>query len=111
MRVKGKALYQLVFNYTPFYAEGGGQVGDQGYIEAGGSKTRIIDTKKENNLIVHMSEELPDNPSVVFKAMVNTNNRRRIQANHTATHLLHESLCSPIKLTDGLNYVQCGAIS
>ncbi|HAE31801.1 MAG TPA: alanine--tRNA ligase [Flavobacteriales bacterium] len=92
VRVKGKALYQLVFNYTPFYAEGGGQVGDQGYIEAGGSKTRIIDTKKENNLIVHMSEELPDNPSVVFKAMVNTNNRRRIQANHTATHLLHESL-------------------
>jgi len=85
--------YQLVFNITPFYAEGGGQVGDKGYLEApNGDVTYIVDTKKENNEIVHFSESLPKDINVVFKAAVDKKQRRRTASNHTATHLLHQGL-------------------
>lgn len=89
---KKQTLYQLVFNITPFYAEGGGQVGDQGWIEAAGEKIEIIDTKKENNLIVHFCRKLPQQLQTSFKASVNTTKRQLTQANHSATHLLHHAL-------------------
>jgi alanyl-tRNA synthetase len=85
--------FQLVFNLTPFYAEGGGQVGDKGYLEAAnGDVVYIIDTKKENNEIVHFSENLPKNISGTFKAVVDKKQRWRTASNHTATHLLHQAL-------------------
>jgi alanyl-tRNA synthetase len=89
---KKKEFYQLVFNFTPFYPEGGGQVGDKGFIEANGEKTTIFDTKKENNLIVHLAEKLPNNPEAKFKAVVNQTKRSLAAANHSATHLLHHAL-------------------
>jgi alanyl-tRNA synthetase len=90
--VKEKELFQLVFNFTPFYAEGGGQVGDRGYMEANGAKVSIFDTKKENNLIIHFTNELPGDPSAQFKAVVDTKKRTLTANNHTATHLMHEAL-------------------
>jgi len=85
--------YQLVFNLTPFYAEGGGQVGDKGYLEgAGGDTVYIIDTKKENNEIVHFAKNLPKKVEGTFKAVVDKKQRERTEANHTATHLLHQAL-------------------
>lgn len=85
--------YQLVFNLTPFYAEGGGQVGDKGYLEASnGDIIYIINTKKENNEIVHFSESLPKDTSGAFKASVDKKQRWRTASNHTATHLLHQAL-------------------
>ena len=86
-------LYQLVFNLTPFYPEGGGQVGDKGYLEAtNGEVVYIVDTKKENNLIVHFAKNLPRHPEETFKAVVDVKQRNRTAANHTATHLLHQAL-------------------
>ncbi len=86
-------LYQLVFNLTPFYPEGGGQVGDKGYLEApNGEVVYIIDTKKENNLIIHFAKNLPRNPKDTFKAVVDEKQRKRTAANHSATHLLHQAL-------------------
>lgn len=85
--------FQLVFNLTPFYAEGGGQVGDKGYLEAAnGDVIYIIDTKKENNEIVHFSENLPKDVSGTLKATVDKKQRWRTASNHTATHLLHQAL-------------------
>ncbi|NJB37838.1 alanine--tRNA ligase [Croceivirga sp. JEA036] len=85
--------YQLVFNLTPFYAEGGGQVGDKGYLEAAnGDVTYILDTKKENNEIVHFAENLPTDLAGTFKAVVDKKQRQRTASNHTATHLLHQAL-------------------
>ncbi|MBW7867178.1 MAG: alanine--tRNA ligase [Brumimicrobium sp.] len=89
---KNKDIYQLVFNLTPFYPEGGGQVGDTGYIEANGKRTYIIDTKKENNLIIHLVNELPENPQAIFVANVQKEKRELAMANHSATHLLHFAL-------------------
>jgi alanyl-tRNA synthetase len=89
---KNKTYYQLVFDQTPFYGESGGQVGDSGYIEQDGVKTPIFDTQKENNLIIHLSEKLPENPEEPFRAVVNQEKRREIANNHTATHLLHAAL-------------------
>lgn len=83
--------YQLVFNVTPFYPEGGGQVGDKGFLtSASGEMTYILDTKKENNLIIHIAESLPENLNESFKAEVK--GRPLTEANHTATHLLHQAL-------------------
>ncbi|UKN01877.1 alanine--tRNA ligase [Paracrocinitomix mangrovi] len=92
VKQKNKEFYQLVFNITPFYAEGGGQVGDKGWIESDSEKLQIWDTKKENNLIVHYANEIPKNITAHFKAHVDKPRRKAIQANHTATHLLHHAL-------------------
>ncbi|MFT5823709.1 MAG: alanyl-tRNA synthetase [Crocinitomix sp.] len=85
-------FYQLVFNITPFYAEGGGQVGDSGWIESESEKVVIFDTKKENNLIVHLAKDLPKEPMGHFRAHVTKTKRRLSEANHTATHILHHVL-------------------
>lgn len=92
VKTQKKEIYQLVFNQTPFYAESGGQIGDRGYIEANGERLDIIDTQKENNLIIHLSEKLPSNPGTSFKAVVPFESRRKISNNHTATHLLDYAL-------------------
>ncbi|MDC6405177.1 MULTISPECIES: alanine--tRNA ligase [Maribacter] len=85
--------YQLVFNLTPFYAEGGGQVGDKGYLESpDGDVVYIVDTKRENNEIVHFAKNLPKKLEGTFKAVVDSKQRQRTEANHTATHLLHQAL-------------------
>jgi len=85
--------YQLVFDLTPFYAEGGGQVGDKGYIESpDGNITYILDTKKENNVIIHIVGDLPINLSDTFSAVVDEKYRFKVECNHTATHLLHQAL-------------------
>ncbi|CAI8294105.1 MAG: Alanine--tRNA ligase [Flavobacteriaceae bacterium] len=90
---KDGEMYQLVFNITPFYPEGGGQVGDKGYLEASnGEVVYIVDTKKENNLIVHFSKNLPRKPKESFKAVVDIKQRSRSASNHSATHLLHQAL-------------------
>ncbi|TYA74979.1 alanine--tRNA ligase [Seonamhaeicola marinus] len=86
-------MYQLVFNLTPFYAEGGGQVGDKGYLEnSRGDVVYILDTKKENNVIIHFTKNLPKDLNQTFKAAVDVKQRYRTECNHTATHLLHQAL-------------------
>ena len=92
VKQKGEEFYQLVFNLTPFYAEGGGQVGDTGTLSNENETIQILDTKKENNLIVHFSNQLPANLSASFLAKVDLEKRNSTANNHTATHLLHESL-------------------
>jgi alanyl-tRNA synthetase len=90
---KDGEIFQLVFNMTPFYPEGGGQVGDKGYFETGnGDVIYIIDTKKENNLIIHFVKDLPTNVTETFKAIVYENQRFESAANHSATHLMHQAL-------------------
>ena len=84
--------YQLVFNLTPFYPESGGQVGDTGTISSGSESINIVDTKKENKLIVHFVDKLPNDVNEKFSAKVNAIDRKASERNHTATHLLHESL-------------------
>ena len=92
IKVKGKELYQLVFDKTPFYAESGGQVGDTGFITNGKEKIVILDTIKENNLVVHLINQLPSDPGATFTATVHGGVRVSTAANHSATHLLHLAL-------------------
>lgn len=91
--IKDGEMFQLVFDFTPFYAEGGGQVGDKGYLEEpNGDVIYILDTKKENNVIVHFTKSLPKHLGETFKLVVDKKQRQRTEANHTATHLLHQAL-------------------
>ncbi|MFT6959973.1 MAG: alanyl-tRNA synthetase [Polaribacter sp.] len=90
---KDGEMYQLVFNATPFYPEGGGQVGDKGSLEdAQGDLVYILDTKKENNVIIHFTKNLPKHLNESFKAVVDKKKRSKTACNHTATHLLHQAL-------------------
>jgi alanyl-tRNA synthetase len=84
--------YQLVLDRTPFYAESGGQVGDTGWLVSDSERIRVIDTKKENDLIVHFVEKLPSNPNVRFSAEVDVEKRQLTMSNHSATHLLQSAL-------------------
>ena len=92
VRAKEREFYQLVFDRTPFYGEAGGQVGDNGTIGCGDEVIPIVDTKKENNLIVHIVTKLPSDVNATFKAEVDRCRRFAIQCNHSATHLLHKAL-------------------
>jgi len=92
IKAKGKESFQLVLSNTPFYAEGGGQVGDTGVLKTINESVVVIDTKKENNLSVHFVEQLPENVSATFTAVVDREKRERSQCNHSVTHLLHEAL-------------------
>ena len=92
VKSKGKEYFQLVFNTTPFYAESGGQMGDKGVIKQGSSEWKIFDTKKENNLNIHYLTSLPESLNGNFEAIVDEDNRKRTESNHTATHLLHKAL-------------------
>jgi alanyl-tRNA synthetase len=86
-------LYQLAFNQTPFYPEGGGQVGDKGFLEdIHGDVIYIIDTKKENNVLIHFTKTLPKHINETFKAVVGEEARQLSASNHSATHLLHQAL-------------------
>ena len=89
---KKNEFYQVVLATTPFYAEMGGQVGDKGWLINGDEKIEVIDTKRENNLPVHIVKKLPADPSATFVARINAEARQAIACNHTATHLLHYAL-------------------
>ena len=92
VKQKNQEYYQLVFSHTPFYAEMGGQVGDSGILVNETETISIFDTKKENNLAVHLTEKLPADVTLSFTATINTEKRRATESNHSATHLLHEAL-------------------
>jgi alanyl-tRNA synthetase len=89
---KDGVLYQIVLDHTPFYPEGGGQVGDKGTFVFGNESIEIIDTKKENNLILHLAKKLPENVNASFVAKVNVDLRKASSKNHSATHLMHLAL-------------------
>ena len=89
---KDGVLYQIVLDNTPFYPEGGGQVGDKGTLISANETIEIIDTKKENNLILHFAKQLPENVNASFVAKVNTDLRTATSKNHSATHLMHLAL-------------------
>ncbi|MGP1579314.1 alanine--tRNA ligase [Porphyromonas endodontalis] len=93
VKQKNKDFYQVVLSVTPFYAEMGGQVGDSGIlVDEEGVRYAIVDTKRENNLPVHLMPKLPNDPGQTFRAEINQERRRMAEANHTATHLLHQAL-------------------
>ena len=89
---KNQTLYQIVLSETPFYSESGGQVGDTGVLICGDEKIEVIDTKKENNLPIHITKKLPSNPEATFHARVNIAKRKACAANHSCTHLLDQAL-------------------
>ena len=92
VKQKNKVLYQIVLDKTPFYAEMGGQVGDTGWFINGDEKVVVLDTKRENNLPIHIVEKLPADVTAVFTAKINEKKRIQCECNHSATHLLHEAL-------------------
>ncbi|MCR6721686.1 MAG: alanine--tRNA ligase-related protein [Chitinophagaceae bacterium] len=92
VKAKGKEQFQLVLETTPFYAESGGQVGDTGVLDFGGEKITVTDTRKENDLIIHFTSQLPADVSLPVTAAVDFEKRLNITYNHTATHLLHAAL-------------------
>ncbi|NDV96345.1 alanine--tRNA ligase [Dysgonomonas sp. 521] len=92
VKQKNSEFYQIVLSHTPFYAEMGGQVGDSGWLINDNEKIEITDTKRENNLAVHLVNKLPQDLTATFTARINIKNRTATECNHTATHLLHEAL-------------------
>ena len=94
VKVKDKEQFHLVLNKTPFYAEGGGQVGDSGHLMVADEKIKVINTKKENDLVIHFVDRLPANMTASVDCYVNESKRRLTENNHTATHLLHAALRS-----------------
>ena len=89
---KNKSSYQLVFDQTPFYGNSGGQIGDTGYIASANERVEVISTEKENGLIIHVVQQLPENVEADFTAVVDAAKRQAAANNHTATHLMHEAL-------------------
>jgi len=89
---KGKTSYQLVFDRTPFYGNSGGQIGDIGVIESANERIAVVAAEKENGLIIHIVERLPENPAAVFTARVDADKRQAAANNHSATHLMHAAL-------------------
>ncbi len=93
VKQKGKQYFQIILDQTPFYGEMGGQVGDKGrLIDSEGNETEIFDTKRENNISVHLTYKMPENPADTFTAVIDTEARNSTAANHSATHLIHEAL-------------------
>jgi alanyl-tRNA synthetase len=91
-KIKGKDLFQVVLNKTPFYAESGGQVGDTGILMVGNEKIEVVDTKKENDLILHYTVQIPSDLTGIVNARVDAIKRKNTEIHHTATHLLHAAL-------------------
>ncbi len=92
IKEKGTSFNQLILNKTPFYPEGGGQVGDTGELTIGGKEIKVLDTKKENNVIVHYIESIPSDLKASISAKINSENRSLTENNHSATHLMHAAL-------------------
>jgi alanyl-tRNA synthetase len=92
IKQKNKVLYQIVLDQTPFYAEMGGQVGDAGWLIVDEEKVEVVDTKRENNLPVHLVAKLPSDVTTTFTAKIDEKKRIQSECNHSATHLLHEAL-------------------
>lgn len=92
VKAKGKEEIHLVLDKTPFYPEGGGQIGDTGFLTVGGEKIAVLDTKKENNLVIHIVAQLPEDPQATVKATIDVAKRKATMANHSATHLVHAAL-------------------
>lgn len=92
IKTQKKELFQIVLEETPFYAESGGQIGDRGTLSNGRETIKVVDTKKENELIVHFVNQLPKNPEGSWTASVYPSFRSKVMANHSATHILHAAL-------------------
>ncbi|PVY38712.1 alanine--tRNA ligase [Pontibacter virosus] len=92
VKTKSKSEYHIVLDRTPFYAESGGQVGDTGYLISNAEQIEVLDTKKENDLILHITSKLPQNIEATFRSEVDFERRNLIRKNHSATHLLHAAL-------------------
>lgn len=106
VKAKGKEQYQLVLKETPFYAESGGQVGDKGLLEVGGSAIEVVDTKKDNDLIIHFTESIPADLSGEVIAKVDVHGRKNTALHHSATHLLHAALRKVL----GIHVAQKGSL-
>lgn len=92
VKEKDKPQYQIVLNKTPFYAEGGGQIGDTGLLLSGEEKIKVLNTVRENNLIIHIVNKIPEDAAKSLKATINSKRRHLVENNHSATHLLHSAL-------------------